>query len=262
MFSCCCSVEDQGVVVTLDAAAASVDSSLPAYAQEEPGIHDQEDVVGSAATREEEGGKGGLSMPVSTLVEEEDAPLRGFSNFTVKLTRPGRDTSWGLIVDLVDEKTIYVCDLVAGAENPVQAHNVTSSEDRQVKVGDYIVRVNNVSCTSEGHSSSSLLSELLHDEITKATTVELLIRRPFSFECRISKGSEALALEVNFSDKSNALVIAKLGESLAKQCIPEIFVGDRITCVNGVTGSPNQLVWALQEATDPLRLKICRPMPM
>merc|ERR1719210_2858780 len=92
----------------------------------------------------------------------------------------------------------------------------------------------------------------------KATAVELEVARATYFESRIQRDGQSMGLDLNYSHKSNSLIILSVGEGAVKCSAPEIMVGDRIVAVDGIEGEPEVLLRAIRVSSEVVVLTISR----
>lgn len=157
----------------------------------------------------------------------------------------------GVDLDITSGSAGYVCGITDGA---VAAYNKVTSPERQLKVGDYITKVNNV----EG-SGTDLLERMKKD-----TRLEVTVHRPFIYTIAISRKNAKQPLGVNLSQHAGtSLLITEVGKGPVQDwnsAHPSVAVrpGDRIVAVGGKRGSAAELVKASKVGKQ-LQLVISRP---
>jgi len=217
-------------------------------------------------------------LAAATMAEE--TPLRPSpvapsgiraSTFKAFLRRATTTASWGMKLDYADDRRIHVCEVRDGYGSPVKVWNVRARGDRKIRDGDYITSVNGVSAESVAARQQEELAEAacskprastaeLLREAMKAIKVELRVARPTIFECRIHKDTtDSLGLDLNYSHKSNSLVVLGLSQGPVTRCAPEVAVGDRIVAVDGHEGDPEELLRALRASVASVLLLLSRP---
>jgi len=181
----------------------------------------------------------------------QDYPLGLPTQLTIAIEKvPGKPL--GVDLDTICDSAAYVCGINDGA---VAAYNKIKGPERQVKVGDYITKVNGV----EGNGTA-LLERMKND-----TMLEVTIQRPLIFTIAISRKDTKQSLGVNLSQHApeTSLLIKEVGKGPVQEwnsTHPALAVrpGDRIVAVGGKRGSSAELVKA-SKISKQLQLVISRP---
>lgn len=178
--------------------------------------------------------------------------------FPAVLKRMHIDAPWGFKADFADEKTIYVCEVREGS-SPVEVYNWLAPTGRRIRTGDYVVAVNGVNSASVSADDTEvpLVADALR-EAMRSLTVELQVVRPHLFTCKVPRHGQNLGLDLNFSHKSNSLVIVKVYEGAVLKHVPQVQSGDRILSVDGVEGSPEVLLKQIRASSDEVTLRLSR----
>merc|ERR1712079_902585 len=158
----------------------------------------------------------------------------------------------GVDLDIACSSVAYMCGIKDGA---VAEYNKIASPETQLKVGDYITKVNGV----EGNGNA-LLERMKND-----TMLEVTVQRPFIYTIAISRTNSKQPLGVNLNQHSpgTSLLIKEVGKGPVQDwnsAHPALAVrpGDRIVAVGGKRGSVAELVKASKVGKQ-LQLVISRP---
>jgi C-terminal processing protease CtpA/Prc len=150
-------------------------------------------------------------------------------------------------------KRCYICAVLK--DGVFAEYNRTAAPEKQVKVGDYIKKVNGI----EDNSLSML------DCLKKEGRFEVTIQRPLLFTIAIKKKDVQAQLGVKLVDRpsGNSLLIKEvitgpLMDWNITHPEQDVKAGDRIVAVNGKGGKVNELVEA-SKAGAHLQLAISRP---
>lgn len=199
-----------------------------------------------------------LSMPVEDRRWIPEPGVEEVVVFSAVLKRSHLDAPWGFKADFADEKTIYVCEVREGS-SPVEVYNWLAPGARRIRTGDYVVAVNGVNSASVSADDTEvpLVADALR-EAMRSLTVELQVVRPHLFTCKIPRHGQNLGLDLNFSHKSNSLVIVKVYEGAVLKHVPQVRSGDRILGVDGVEGSPEALLKQIRASSDEVTLRLSR----
>lgn len=167
----------------------------------------------------------------------------------------------GLELDLLDGKHAQVRYITAGA---IQVYNDKATSERQIKTGDYICQVNELTANGapkEVKGDAEAICQCLENT---AGTLEMLIRRSTEFSIQVKKQAGSIGMDLNYAERGTSLVVLKVNAgpvleyNTGKGPEQQVSSGDRITEVNGVRGVANKLVTQLK-ATDDLKLTFARP---
>lgn len=162
---------------------------------------------------------------------------------------------WGIRADFADDKTLHICELTMDSDCPLVRYNV-SEPRRQIKRGDYFLSVNGTS--RETLHPRDKLSSAFQQELT-SHFIEVQVCRPCVFEVKIRKGEQDLGLKLSYSNNGISLIIVDITDGAVRTAAPEVKQGDRIVGVDGVEGTPFELLSAIRSAKDEVRLQISRP---
>jgi len=190
-------------------------------------------------------------LQVKVKYAGQDYPPEPATQLTIAIEKvPGKPL--GVDVDIACGSVGYMCGINDGA---VAEYNKIASPETQLKVGDYITKVNGV----EGNSVA-LLERMKND-----TMLEVTIQRPFVYTIAISRKTAKQQLGVNLSQHApgTSLLIKEVGKGPVQDwnsAHPALAVrpGDRIVAVGGKRGSVAELVKASKIGTH-LQLVISRP---
>mmetsp|Transcript_5886 Transcript_5886/g.17342 ORF Transcript_5886/g.17342 Transcript_5886/m.17342 type:complete len:251 (-) Transcript_5886:163-915(-) len=238
----CCqtgSAEDEGAVALVD-----VDSLTDEQPTKDLLI--QHHVLeASMAAPAQEPAEEPAQEPAAEPQEENPAMLREFK----VSVRKGPGMSANLALDMCAD-VIEVCSIGAG---PIQAYNDMVSYHRQVQVGDFIVGVNG----KVGHPDK-MLKEFQSDEL------ELLVRRPTIVALKLQRYKGSFGLDLTHAPGSVAKSLAVFAviegpviDWNKTQTDVQVKKGDRIVAVNGMSGTPHELLRMLQASKDEAEMQIC-----
>merc|ERR1712217_515735 len=141
----------------------------------------------------------------------------------------------------------YICGLLPQDNTVVNIYNASASDDKKIKMGDFIVSVNGM--TGASASMSGVLKQ--------SQNLQVRIQRPMKFAVTCAKQGDTVGLDLKFGPSGNTLPIEGIKDGAVKSRAPEILPGDRIVGVNGVTGTSSTLMKAMQD-NDPLELELVR----
>jgi len=134
-------------------------------------------------------------------------------------------------------------------------YNRTATPDKQLRVGDYIMKVNGI----QGNSLSML------DCLKRENKFEVTIQRPLLFNIAVSRKDAKTQLGVTLVERpsGNSLLIKEVIKGLVMEWNimhpeQEVRAGDRIVSVNGKGGEVQELIDASKVGTQ-LQLAISRP---
>mmetsp|Transcript_37143 Transcript_37143/g.78797 ORF Transcript_37143/g.78797 Transcript_37143/m.78797 type:complete len:240 (-) Transcript_37143:29-748(-) len=204
-------------------------SSIEAPAEEGSGKDGKE-------ADKEQGGHTELPKPAA------DAPPR----FVATIMKGSGTESVGWQVDIVDNQKLYLCRIL-GAPSPLQTYNASVSEDRQLKIGDYIMQVNDAAGSVNSMMQISRTSPVLN----------LVVQRPRVFAKTVFKDGGSLGLALTHAKGCPSLCIEDIKDGAVSRSAPDVMVGDRIISVNGTKGDSETLMKAIQKA-DTLELEFSR----
>mmetsp|Transcript_100634 Transcript_100634/g.215695 ORF Transcript_100634/g.215695 Transcript_100634/m.215695 type:complete len:236 (-) Transcript_100634:36-743(-) len=200
------------------------------------------------------------ATPVLEQPKKTETPMVAESEFLVKILNKSKDAeSGGIGLDDMDGVYAHICKVKPGSL--VDDWNAKVSSDKQVKVGDYITRVN---------GKDAAKTDLIQSGFASGE-VELTIVRPAQFEATIVKQanvSNSLGIEVACSIDTISLLIKDIDTNGAfaewNKAHPDrrIQVDDRILSANGQKGEPNALeigkVISGAKAGEPIHVVIAR----
>jgi len=177
--------------------------------------------------------------------EETPEPVREFK----VSVRKGPGESANLALDTC-AGVIEVCCI---GDGPVQEYNDGADYHHQVKVGDFIVGVNGMFGQPD-----KLLKEFRSDEL------ELVVRHPtiVVLQLRKHKGTFGLDLTHAAGSVAKSLAVFSVIEGPVvdwnkTQTDVQVKKGDRIVAVNGMTGTPEELLKMLQASEEEAEVQIC-----
>lgn len=158
----------------------------------------------------------------------------------------------GLDLDIQDNCSAYV---VAIREGPFQTFNQSSEPNKQLRAGDFILKVNGV--TGKG---SKLLDQMKQD-----SHLDLLVRRPQEITAALERSDHGkkLGIEVTNHPIGKSLLITKISAGLVREWnekngSQELKAGDRVVAVGGQRGSAQELKKCL-EAPKICHITVARP---
>lgn len=155
--------------------------------------------------------------------------------FAAVVKKDSAEESVGWQVDIVDNKHLFLCRILEGPSS-LQSYNKSVPEDKQLKVGDYIVKVNGGNESVHAMMAASRSSSELH----------FIVQRPRIFQATVNKDGGSLGLALTHAKGCPSLCIEDIKEGAVRKHAPEVVVGDRITGVNGIRGDSDTLMAAIQ----------------
>lgn len=191
-------------------------------------------------------------LQVKVKAAGRDYPLGPPKQFTIHLEKSG-GKSMGADMDVSCGKMGYVCIIMK--DGVIAEYNRTALQEKQLRVGDYITKVNGI----ENNSLSML------DCLKKDTKFEVTIRRPILFTIAVCKKDAKAQLGVTLIERpsGNSLLIKEVVQGPVMEWNKmhpeqEVKAGYRIVAVNGKGGNVTELIDASKMGTQ-LRLAISRP---
>lgn len=171
-------------------------------------------------------------LKVKVKMDAHPYPPDGLQGFDVTVDKSHRLRSWGLLLDGLDGRTLYV---IAVENGPVALYNKTQHPESQLAPGTFILKVNDV----EGNSRK------LTEALQKAKRVSLVVRRPEEMRVAIGPG-RLLGVNVPKYPAGFSLLITRVGAGAvqnwnAENPCQEVKVRDRIVAINGKTGKAVEL---------------------
>jgi len=175
--------------------------------------------------------------------------------FDVEVERSSKEESWGLTLDLQDDRQVYISNITEG---PFKKYNDgQDQDDLKVIATDFITVVNG--------KTTQLVDELKTSE--KATVT---VRRGLDLTMIVEKGEASLASD--FAPKKvsdGGLVINTLGEKGMFKAYNDqtedpnmrFQVSDRIVSVNGKTGNSLELHRMIEHAQGTFHVTVIRCAP-
>lgn len=164
-----------------------------------------------------------------------DYPEGPAAEFTIKFDKDPKAKTLGLDVDETDGRHIYVINVKDG---PFKAYNETADVDKQLRSGDFLIKVND----KEG-SSQDMLKEL-----KGKASFEIVARRPEEFTVAINKKAAKSPLGLAFPTKlmGNALPILTINDGPFKEWneaneAHKVQEKDRVVSVAGCRGKAADL---------------------
>lgn len=172
------------------------------------------------------------------------------TSFTAHLTA---QKALGFKTDHSTSGLLKITELL-NEESAVQLYNSHLPPALRVKVGDFIGAVNSARTGSE---MQSLLDS--------GGTLALLIQRPTSFSVQLSRGTESWGLVLEKLEAASSLSILSVGTGPVEawnRAHPFVALrpGDRITAVNGQSGSSAELLELFSQAAF-VKVQILRALP-
>mmetsp|Transcript_37142 Transcript_37142/g.78795 ORF Transcript_37142/g.78795 Transcript_37142/m.78795 type:complete len:231 (-) Transcript_37142:587-1279(-) len=177
---------------------------------------------------------------------EEAAAPDAPPQFIATLVKQNGSESIGWQVDVVDEKRLFLCRILT-SPSALSKYNASVPEDRQLRIGDYILKVN-----GNNSSVNSMMTTA-----RSAQTLDLLVQRPRLFTKTIKKDGPSLGLMLTHAKGCPSLCIEGINDGPVKRMAPDLQLGDRIVAVNGVRGDSETLMRALQQDSE-LNLEFSR----
>lgn len=158
----------------------------------------------------------------------------------------------GAHFDLCDGVLLLLVSIEKGGA--VQAYNRTVPKGMRLVPGDYVASVNAVSGDSE----------TMVKEMEAQSDLELEVRRSMEFMVEVSKTGGPLGLDISYAEAGQSLLIGAIMEGLIadwNKANPQkkVCANDRIVEVNGVSGTPEELLAAIKQATATIRMRLARP---
>lgn len=194
------------------------------------------------------GNVGFLAVKVKMAGQEYPIPLA--QEVTCKVRRV-LEKPIGIDLDLQDGISAYVIGI---KEGPFLSYNDTVKPEEQLRVGDFITRVNGVNGTS-----GKILEQLMRN-----TTLEVTIRRPMEFNIFIDRTDlkEPLGIGVTRSPIGTSVLITGIMEGPVSEWNKAnsdsvVQSGDRIVAVRGKRGSAAELIM-MTKAIGHLEVTIAR----
>lgn len=165
----------------------------------------------------------------------DDYPPGPASEYTIKFDKDPKAKALGLRVDETDGMYIYVIDVEAG---PFQTYNYRADVDKQLRSGDFLVKVND----KEGSSKEML------EELKTKTQFEIVARHPEEFCVAINKKEAKAPLGLEFPEKltGNGLLILKVNDGPFREWndaneAHKVMENDRVVSVAGTQGKAVEL---------------------
>mmetsp|Transcript_152874 Transcript_152874/g.388422 ORF Transcript_152874/g.388422 Transcript_152874/m.388422 type:complete len:247 (+) Transcript_152874:97-837(+) len=230
MFSCCQSCQDGGDASTnsIEDERAAVFPTILAEKVLRPG-KDFEVYQDSRAEETTE-----LAASESTDVHAEGGEV--LNTFTAILVKESVDEDLGWDLDLLAESRAWVSNVSHYQDTPLQRYNASVPPEKQLREGDYIKQVN-----QKAGSVEAMMSALKQD-----LRLEIVVQRPHVYTKTIVKGGQSMGLALVFGPGSASIIIETVKDGVVKQLCPEVRSGDRITKVNGQTGSADSFLQAMK----------------
>mmetsp|Transcript_132790 Transcript_132790/g.331282 ORF Transcript_132790/g.331282 Transcript_132790/m.331282 type:complete len:155 (-) Transcript_132790:44-508(-) len=147
-------------------------------------------------------------------------------------------------MDFLDERLLFICDVSSDERTPLGKYNAGVPEDRRIRPGDYIMEVN-------GERESA---QVMNGALRNVDKLDLLVLRPNTWQRQITKDpTSGVGLELSHARGTSSLVIQEVREGgVVSREAPEVQPGDRITAVDGVTGTPDKLMRTIAASTKPV----------
>eukprot|EP00419_Tripos_fusus_P008759 CAMPEP_0172662694 /NCGR_PEP_ID=MMETSP1074-20121228/5501_1 /TAXON_ID=2916 /ORGANISM="Ceratium fusus, Strain PA161109" /LENGTH=349 /DNA_ID=CAMNT_0013478625 /DNA_START=149 /DNA_END=1198 /DNA_ORIENTATION=+ len=175
--------------------------------------------------------------------------------FDVGIERNSKYDSWGIELDVQDDRHLYIADI---AQGPFQKYNdEQDNDDLKVVVTDFITAVNG--------KETSILQAL--KDLEKGTVT---IRRGLDLTMIVEKKEASLAAAFACRDVSEGgLVITSLGDRGAFKAYNDetddptmkIQIKDRIVSIDGKKGTSIELLRMLENAEGTFQIRIIRCAP-
>jgi len=173
--------------------------------------------------------------------------------FTAIMERERPTVPLGILLDPSGIQSLYVCSVQQDGQYPVRTANERAPLDKQLRAGDFIYLVNQVS--GDVHKMMT--------EIQSSSRIEFLVRRPTVFAVSIDRKGAAVGCGITYDSCAGiSLVIESINEGPVADwnaSHPEkaVVVGDRVVSVNDCWGSAGQLLDAIR-SSDRLTLQFVR----
>jgi len=191
-------------------------------------------------------------LQIKVKSARREYPRGPAQEFTINLEKSA-GKPMGADMEVSCGKRCYICAVLK--DGVFAEYNRTATPEKQLKVGDYIKKVNGI----EDNSKSML------DCLKKEGRFEVTIQRPLLFTIAIKKKDVQAQLGVKLVDRpsGNSLLIKEvitgpLMDWNITHPEQDVKAGDRIVAVNGKGGNVNELVEA-SKAGAHLQLAISRP---
>jgi len=227
MFLCCCVQEtDKATVVHVP----SVWEAPPAEAEAEVRVVEEAAAVDAAK------------------VEAPAAPpaVSATQNFDAVLERPASNAPFGWGLDMLCPDALQIESLSAVADAAATRYNASAPAGRDIRVGDYITRVN-----GEAGSAKSLSEALV-----KNATCRVTIQRPGTYAVELAKGGKPLGVDLNYTTRGMTVYIVSIRDGVFKEQAPQVTKGQRIVSVNGKALPPREMIEALKNPWLKLELSV------
>mmetsp|Transcript_100635 Transcript_100635/g.215698 ORF Transcript_100635/g.215698 Transcript_100635/m.215698 type:complete len:235 (-) Transcript_100635:120-824(-) len=187
------------------------------------------------------------ATPVLEQPKKTETPMVAESEFLVKILNKSKDAeSGGIGLDDMDGVYAHICKVKPGSL--VDDWNAKVSSDKQVKVGDYITRVN---------GKDTALIDSVEQALTEEGELALTIVRPVVFDAIVTKKEgDSLGIEVACTVDTISLLLKDVGHNgqfaVWNRENPDMLIrsNDRIMAVNGQGGDPSavEISKAIQNA--------------
>merc|ERR1712192_69976 len=162
----------------------------------------------------------------------------------------------GVKLDSVDEKMLYICKVSNNVDTTVGRYNATV-QTNHIQPGDYLIMVNG---NSDGLTPvGTKVSDALRQELFTLMAVQVVVSRPKHFEATLVHNGTELGLDISYSNYGTSLLIVRITDGLVQSSLPDVRQGDRILAINGMEGSPFELLQALGGDPHTITLKLSRP---
>lgn len=244
--ACCCANAEGGDAIgqTIEDFPRKEEITMPelpaAVTQEKPPVAPTPAPPPLSAMNETSAASGGSATAAGKKeCGSSSAPMGPGTTFNASIVRK-EDDPIGLDIDLIDSISAVVVDIKDGA---IRNWNM-EHPDLALKVNDRIVEVNGVR-----FDSNNMVAKLKSD-----TTWAIQVQRPSEFMISISRANApSLGMDLRYAPNGTTLMITQVGDGPMQEwnkAHPDKVVckHDRIIQLNGISGTPTQLLHASEDS--------------
>uniref|UniRef100_A0A7S2N3D7 PDZ domain-containing protein n=1 Tax=Zooxanthella nutricula TaxID=1333877 RepID=A0A7S2N3D7_9DINO len=224
MFLCCCVQETDKATVVHVPSVAVWEAPL---AEAEAEVRVVEEAAAVDAPK--------VEAPAAPPAPPASSPT---GDFDAVLERPSASTrtpfGWGL--DMLCPDALHIESLSGDPTAAVTRYNASAPAGRDIRVGDYIIRVNGAAGSAKS----------LGEALLKHSTAQVTVQRPKTYAVEIKKGDKALGVDLNYTTQGKSIYVVSIRDGVIKEQVPEVGKGQRIVSVNGKASSPKEMIEALK----------------
>jgi len=231
MFNCCCAAETEKATV-VHVPSVAVWEAPPA--EVEPEVNVVEEAAAVAAPKVE----APAAPPAPPPAPPAPPAFSPTGDFDAVLERPPASTrtpfGWGL--DMLCPDALHIESLSGDPTAAVTRYNASAPAGKDIRVGDYIIRVNGAAGSAKS----------LGEALLKHSTAQVTVQRPKKVAVEIKKGDKALGVDLNYTAQGKSIYVVSIRDGVIKEQVPEVGKGQRIVSVNGKASSPKEMIEALK----------------